>query len=370
MRREGARLRRRERPAGEKLLQFSWRDTLLTLLALALAIGLSALCRYFDPEGDSYAPMLFLFAVALVSRLTRGYFYGVAAAVLSVFAINFAFTVPLMSFNFSLAGYPLTFLVLLATALLISAMTTQLKRQEERNYRARLEEMRANLLRAVSHDLRTPLTSISAAASLLSDETKDIAPERRRAMLAEISDDAQWLIRMVENLLSITRVGEAADVRKTPEAAEEVVSEAVRKYRARFARPVASISLPEELVMAPMDPILIRQVLSNLLENAAFHAEGAENVRVTLRVEGDEAVFEVSDDGAGIPEAKLKTLFDPSAAQPSDSAAHSRNNMGIGLSVCRTIVMAHGGALSARNLPGGGACFRFTLPMKEEETHA
>ena len=370
MRREGACLRRRERPAGEKLLQFSWRDTLLTLLALALAIGLSALCRYFDPEGDSYAPMLFLFAVALVSRLTRGYFYGVAAAVLSVFAINFAFTVPLMSFNFSLAGYPLTFLVLLATALLISAMTTQLKRQEERNYRARLEEMRANLLRAVSHDLRTPLTSISAAASLLSDETKDIAPERRRAMLAEISDDAQWLIRMVENLLSITRVGEAADVRKTPEAAEEVVSEAVRKYRARFARPVASISLPEELVMAPMDPILIRQVLSNLLENAAFHAEGAENVRVTLRVEGDEAVFEVSDDGAGIPEAKLKTLFDPSAAQPSDSAAHSRNNMGIGLSVCRTIVMAHGGTLSARNLKGGGACFRFTLPMKEEETHA
>jgi len=351
-------------------LQFSWRDTLLTLLALAMAIGLSALCRYFDPEGDSYAPMLFLFAVALVSRLTRGYFYGVAAAVLSVFAINFAFTVPLMSFNFSLAGYPLTFLVLLATALLISAMTTQLKRQEERNYRARLEEMRANLLRAVSHDLRTPLTSISAAASLLSDETKDIAPERRRAMLAEISDDAQWLIRMVENLLSITRVGEAADVRKTPEAAEEVVSEAVRKYRARFARPVASISLPEELVMAPMDPILIRQVLSNLLENAAFHAEGAENVRVTLRVEGDEAVFEVSDDGAGIPEAKLKTLFDPSAAQPSDSAAHSRNNMGIGLSVCRTIVMAHGGTLSARNLKGGGACFRFTLPMKEEETHA
>ena len=363
-------MRRAKKLPRQKLLQFSWRDTLLTLLALVGAALLSALCTHFDPEGDSYAPMLFLFAVALVSRLTRGYFYGVAAAVLSVFAINFAFAVPLMSFNFSLAGYPLTFLVLLATALLISAMTTQLKRQEERNYRARLEEMRANLLRAVSHDLRTPLTSISAAASLLSDETKDIAPERRRAMLAEISDDAQWLIRMVENLLSITRVGEAADVRKTPEAAEEVVSEAVRKYRARFARPVASISLPEELVMAPMDPILIRQVLSNLLENAAFHAEGAENVRVTLRVEGDEAVFEVSDDGAGIPEAKLKTLFDPSAAQPSDSAAHSRNNMGIGLSVCRTIVMAHGGTLSARNLKGGGACFRFTLPMKEEETHA
>ena len=362
-------MRRTLRAPGQRWLLFSWRDTLVTMLALVGAALLSALCSYFDPEGDSYAPMLFLFAVALISRLTRGYFYGVAASVLSVFAINFAFTVPLMSFNFSLAGYPLTFLVLLATALLISAMTTQLKRQEERNYRARLEEMRANLLRAVSHDLRTPLTSISTAASLLSSRSEDIPPERRRAMLEEISDDAQWLIRMVENLLSITRVGGAADVRKTPEAAEEVISEAVRKYRARFDTPTASVSLPEELVMVPMDAILIRQVLSNLLENAAFHAEGAKNVRVTLRVEGDMAVFEVCDDGAGIPEARLKTLFDPSAASPGDSA-HSRNNMGIGLSVCRTIVMAHGGALSARNRDGGGACFRFTLPMKEEETHA
>ena len=362
-------MRRTLRAPGQRLLLFSWRDTLVTALALAGAALLSALCRRLDPEGDSYAPMVFLFAVALISRLTRGYFYGVAASVLSVFAINFAFTVPLMSFNFSLAGYPLTFLVLLATALLISAMTTQLKRQEERNYRARLEEMRANLLRAVSHDLRTPLTSISTAASLLSSRSEDIPPERRRAMLEEISDDAQWLIRMVENLLSITRVGGAADVRKTPEAAEEVISEAVRKYRARFDTPTASVSLPEELVMVPMDAILIRQVLSNLLENAAFHAEGAKNVRVTLRAEGDMAVFEVCDDGAGIPEARLKTLFDPSAASPGDSA-HSRNNMGIGLSVCRTIVMAHGGALSARNREGGGACFRFTLPMKEEETHA
>lgn len=362
-------MRRTLRAPGQRWLLFSWRDTLVTALALVGAALLSALCRRLDPEGDSYAPMVFLFAVALISRLTRGYFYGVAASVLSVFAINFAFTVPLMSFNFSLAGYPLTFLVLLATALLISAMTTQLKRQEERNYRARLEEMRANLLRAVSHDLRTPLTSISTAASLLSGRSEDIPPERRRAMLEEISDDAQWLIRMVENLLSITRVGGAADVRKTPEAAEEVISEAVRKYRARFDTPAAAVSLPEELVMVPMDAILIRQVLSNLLENAAFHAEGAKNVRVTLRAEGDMAVFEVCDDGAGIPEARLKTLFDPSAASPGDSA-HSRNNMGIGLSVCRTIVMAHGGALSAKNREGGGACFRFTLPMKEEETHA
>ncbi|HIS03188.1 MAG TPA: DUF4118 domain-containing protein [Candidatus Pullichristensenella avicola] len=350
--------------------RFSPRDAGVTLLALVAAAALSALFTRLDPAGKSYAPMLFLFAVALVSRLTSGYFYGVAAAVISVFAINFAFTAPYMAFNFSLAGYPLTFLTLLVMALLISAMTTQLKRQEERNYRARVEEMRANLLRAVSHDLRTPLTSISAAASLLAEDDGTLGAPRRREMLLQISDDAQWLIRMVENLLSITRVSDGpSGVRKTPEAAEEVVSEAVRKYRARFARPAAQIDLPNELVMVPMDAILIGQVLSNLLENAALHAQGATRVRVRLRVEGAWAVFEVTDDGAGIPPARLATLFDPSAAQPSDSAAHPRNNMGIGLSVCRTIVMAHGGALEAENLPDG-ACFRFRLPMEKEEKHA
>ena len=351
--------------------RFSPRDAGVMLLALSGAAALSALCAQLDPAGKSYAPMFFLFAVALISRLTSGYLYGVAAAVISVFAINFAFTAPYMAFNFSLAGYPLTFLTLLVMALLISAMTTQLKRQEERNYRARLEEMRANLLRAVSHDLRTPLTSISAAASLLAESGEGMDEKRRREMLLQISDDAQWLIRMVENLLSITRVSEGASgVRKTPEAAEEVISEAVRKFRSRFERPAVQIDLPDELVMVPMDAILIGQVLGNLLENAALHAGGATKVRVRLRVEGAWAVFEVTDDGAGIPPSRLETLFDPSAAQPSDSAAHSRTNMGIGLSVCRTIVMAHGGTLAADSPPGGGACFRFKLPLEKEETHA
>ena len=346
-----------------------WKNIALTAGILAATTCLCLLLRRIDGAG-AYASELFLLAVFLISRFTTGYLWGVVASLLSVLAVNFLFTYPYYAFNFTISGYPLTMLCMLAVSIITGAMTTQIKRQGDLRIEAEREKTRGNLLRAVSHDLRTPLTSISAAASLLSNDKGDIPPQRRRAMLAEISDDAQWLIRMVENLLSITRVGEAADVRKTPEAAEEVISEAVRKYRARFESPAASVSLPEELVMVPMDAILIRQVLSNLLENAAFHAQGAKNVRVTLRVEGDTAVFEVADDGAGIPEAKLRTLFDPSAASPSDNAAHSRNNMGIGLSVCRTIVMAHGGALSAGNREGGGACFRFTLPMKEEETHA
>lgn len=348
------------------------RDALVCAGVLLGATGVSLLCRWLDPEGgERCVSAVYLFAVALISRLTAGYFCGVAAAVVSVFGINFAFTAPYMEFNFIRAGYPLMFGTLLATALLIGGMTTQLKKHEQQTYLARLEEARANLLRAVSHDLRTPLTAISTAASVLAQDAPDMTPQARTQMLAQINDEAQWLIRMVENLLSITRIhAQEASVRKTPEAAEEVVAEAVRKYRKRFSRPEACIQMPDELVMVPMDAMLIGQVLGNLLENAALHAQGARTVTVRLRVEAEQAAFEVEDDGAGIAPERLGRLFDPEVGARGDNAANTRNNMGIGLSVCRTIIAAHGGALSARNLDGGGACFRFTLPMQEGKPHA
>ena len=222
--------------------------------------------------------------------------------------------------------------------------------------------MRANLLRAVSHDLRTPLTSIAGAANLLL-QTPDMTVENREKMLEGIMEDSQWLIRMVENLLSITRINtEPANLKKTPEAAEEIISEAVRKYRKRYPDLPAEILLPDELLMVPMDAILIEQVISNLLENAAVHAKGATRVRISLCEEDGFAAFEVRDDGAGIPEKKLGEIFDSAASHVSDGG----RCMGIGLSVCKAIILAHGGDISARNNRDGGACFRFRLPLKEE----
>ena len=362
-------LRRKGGNRRERMFLFSWRDAGVTALILAAATLLCFLMRNIG-DGENYVSMVFLFAVALVSRTTSGYFYGVAASVVGVFGVNYAFTKPYMALCFSLTGYPLTFITMLAVAVLISGMTTQLKRQVRQNYNARLEDMRANLLRAVSHDLRTPLTSISGAASVLSRNLGKIDEKRQRALLNEISGDAEWLIRMVENLLSITRINaERASVKKVPEAAEEIVSEAVRKYRKRFGAPAAEIAMPGELIMAPMDAILIEQVITNLLENAALHATGATWVRVTVKKQGCEAVFEVEDNGGGIEPDKLPVLFDGSASSYNDSAANSRS-MGIGLSVCRTIISAHGGTLTAENVPGGGARFRFTLPTEEGEGHA
>lgn len=335
------------------------RNVLLTALILAAATLICLLLRQMD-EGDIYVSMIFLLAVAVVARITDGFVYGIAASVIGVLGVNFAFTKPYFKFCLSLSGYPLAFLSMLAVSVTTSAMTTQIKWQEEQHYRAELEEMRANLLRAVSHDLRTPLTSISGVASVLASQP-DMPVENRQRLLREIADDSDWLIRMVENLLSITRINaQPANLYKNSEAAEEIISEAVRKFRKRFPEMPVEIALPEELLLVPMDPILIEQVLGNLMENAVLHAQTATRIQVRLTQEGDSAVFEVSDDGVGVEPKRLKEIFD--AVSTSDDG----RGMGIGLSVCKAIILAHGGDIEASNRAGGGACFRFRLPMKEE----
>lgn len=347
------------------LLTFSLRDTLMSILILLGAAGLCALLTEIG-SSDTYASMIFLLAVVLVARMTSGYLYGFIASVVGVVAVNYAFTRPYLDFNLSLSGYPLTFTCMLAVSLMVSTMTTQLKQQEKERYARQAEEMRANLLRAVSHDLRTPLTSIQGAASILSEQMDQIPHERQISLLRQIEDDSAWLIRMVENLLSITRINAGnARVHKRMEAAEEIIAEVVRKFRSRFPNLPVEIRLPDDFLLVPMDPILIEQVITNLLENAAFHALNATRVTVRLSSQNDFALFEVLDNGSGIDPHLLPTLF-TGIVKPTEPSSDSGKNMGIGLTVCKTIITAHGGSMAAENLPEGGALFRFTLPLKED----
>jgi two-component system sensor histidine kinase KdpD len=168
---------------------------------------------------------------------------------------------------------------------------------------------------------------------------------------------------MVENLLSVTRLDEdAANLKKLPEAAEEVVADAVGRIRKRFPARVIQVSVPEDYLEVPMDGTLIAQVLINLLENAAKFSPETNPITITLRKEAGDAVFEVADRGKGIPPEELSSLFSGMRAHAEPSADSSRG-MGIGLSICKTIVSAHGGRISAENRPEGGAIFRFTLPL-------
>ena len=227
------------------------------------------------------------------------------------------------------------------------------------------EKMRGNLLRAISHDIRTPLAGISGASAAILENKDALSAETKEKLIANIQDESQWLIRMVENLLSVTRLDEnAANLKKSPEAAEEVIADAVGRIRKRFPTRTIEVSVPDAFLEVPMDGTLIAQVLINLLENAVKFSPEHLPIEVSLKRDDGNAVFEVADHGKGIPTEELSTLFSGMRSHGEPSADSSRG-MGIGLSICKTIVSSHGGQIGVVNRPEGGAVFRFTLPLGE-----
>ncbi|MCB8817541.1 sensor histidine kinase [Desulfosporosinus shakirovi] len=227
------------------------------------------------------------------------------------------------------------------------------------------EKMRSNLLRAISHDLRTPLTGILGASSAILENRLDLQTHDK--LVTHIKEDSQWLIRMVENLLSVTRINEGTmNVAKAPEAVEEIVAEAISRIRKRFLDRKISVKVPDELLMVPMDGTLIEQVLINLIENAIKHSPEDSVIEVKVENSGGHAVFEVIDSGKGIAEQDFPYLFEsyiPNGQRSSDSS----RGMGIGLTICMSIIRAHHGKMEAANKKTGGAIFRFTLPLERGE---
>lgn len=331
----------------------------------------------------SSATELYTLGVLLVSLNTAGYLWGIIAAVASVLCVNYFFTYPPFHLNFTIEGYPVTFLIMLTVAITTSALGGRVKKQRElARERTRLteerqrilietekEKMRGNLLRAISHDLRTPLTGILGASGALLDNDELIDPASRQELLTGIHEDAEWLLRMVENILSITRIsGGALSLKKVCEPLDEVFSQVAAKSRKRFPQIELSIQIPDEVALVPMDEMLIVQVLINLIDNAILHG-GGNAVALSAETENDIVRIIVRDYGQGIPPEDLPTLFDEFGSRDKESSDATRG-LGIGLSICRTIVEGHGGHIFARNLPDGGASISFTLPTKEVASYA
>ena len=350
-------------------IPMSLRDWVVFFVSMASACLLClAMGNFSSSDSDVYVPLVFVLMTLIVSLCTDGYFYGILSAVASVFAVNWAFTYPYWKLDFSITGYPLTFMTMLAVGFAVSSLTSRLKAQERIKLESEREKMRANLLRAVSHDLRTPLTTISGSISAVLDDNGALTPEQCRELLTDAKDDADWLCRMVENLLSITRIegGETNPIRKQPEMLEEVISETVMNFKKRRPDVTVSVSVPDTLFFVGMDAMLIEQVLLNLMDNAVIHGGDAKKIGINVSVEDGFAVVRVSDNGRGLERQLLEHLFDGSIPLSGKKSVDDTRCMGIGLSVCKTIIEAHGGKISAKNLPGSGAEFTFTLPMEEE----
>ena len=349
--------------------KFPWKDMLVLGGALAAAIAGVAAIQAVSGRIDGVASMVFVLAAFFVSMYTEGYLWGVAASVIGMLAVNFAFRSPYFAFNFTLPENLFSGAVMLVVSIMTSTLTTRVKKQEQLRMESEAEKMRANLLRAVSHDLRTPLTSIYGACSTVIENYDSLGREQKLKLLGEVCEDAQWLNRMVENLLSVTRIdSEKVSVKKTPTVLEELIDAVLVKFKKTHPGVNIHVELPDDFIVIPMDSMLIRQVLTNLLENAVLHAEGMTKLTLRVFTLGNRAVFEVADNGCGIPKERLRTLFsgtggpDPNA--PADSGKHG---MGIGLSVCAAIIKAHGGEIDAESRPGEGTTIRFWLETEKIE---
>ena len=341
-------------------------DTFFTVATTLVAFVVNAfLVDQFNTK--TMTPMIFVLGVFLVSWRTQGYIWGIAASFISVLAVNWAFTYPYWAFDLISPECISSAVVMLIVSIMTGTLTTRLKKQEKLKAEAETERMRGNLLRAVSHDLRTPLTSIYGSCSVMMENYDDLSKEKQLKLLSEIRSDAKWLNRMVENLLSVTRVdADTVRLSKQSTSLEELVDTLLVKFRKHYPQQKVIVQLPEAFISIPMDAMLIVQVMMNLLENAVFHAHGMQNLWLTVETAGNHAVFTVADDGCGIPAERLPYLFTGllNSEAPVDS---TRNNMGIGLSVCSTIIKAHGGEIQAGNRSGGGAFFRFNLEMEEND---
>lgn len=229
------------------------------------------------------------------------------------------------------------------------------------------EKLRNNLLRSVSHDLRTPLTSIAGDADFLLANNGKVDAKTQNDMICDISNDAVWLSDMVENLLAMTRVQDGrVPINKTNEAVDDVVSNAMSRTRKRGGEHRFTVDLPDEIVLAPMDGALITQVLVNLVDNAIKHTRPDAKIDVSVRKVDGVVKFSVSDDGGGIEPDKLEKIFDSFYSIAGDEPAKPKG-MGLGLAISRAIVEAHGGGITAENNEQGGATFTFTIPMEEGE---
>ncbi len=272
-----------------------------------------------------------MLCVLLVSLLTDGYLCGTVVSLLSVFAVNYVFTYPYMDFNFSLSGYPLTFLTMLAVSLTVNTLTATLKAAGAHPHgggdRAHARQSLAGDLARSAH---APYGDLRLGDHASGKRQPSGLAEKK--LLGSINDDAEWLIRMVENLLSVTRIGlESARIEKQDEVAEEVIFSAISKFKAHFPGVAVTPQLPESVMLVPMDPVLIQQVLTNLLENSARHG-GASGDHGLARAAGGTSRCSPCRITAPASCAKGCRISSTGSAFCRKNGVGGRSQMGIGLS--------------------------------------
>ena len=343
----------------------------------AAVAAATAVCFALYPHLE-LTNLVMVYLLGTLAVAVRGH-RGPAAlsSALSVLCFDFFFVQPRFTFNVSDAQYIWTFAVMFAVAMIISHLTIRLReeaetaREGERHsawlmekakkaeIEAEGERLRSALLSSVSHDFRTPLTAIvGSAGALLEKETIHKDPASKE-LLENIQSEAERLSHLVQNLLEVTRLESGAvRIQKESYPFEEVVGNVLERLKKALDRRIVKVDIPEDLPLVPMDATLVGQVLYNLLENAIRHTPPKSRVDITANGEEGSVQITVADQGTGLEKDELERVFDKFYHGKASPGA------GLGLAICRAVVNAHGGKIWAENRPGGGAVFRFTLPLE------
>ena len=242
--------------------------------------------------------------------------------------------------------------------------------REEAAILARSERLRANLLRSLGHDLRTPLTSISGSAGILLEDDGKLTDDKRRELATNIYDDSLWLINLVENLLSVTRIEDGTmKLKLNSELMDDAINEAVSHLSRESAGYHVVVHHPSSFILARMDIALIVQVLVNIIDNAIKYTPKGSTIQISSRRQGPNVLVEVADDGPGIPDSDKPRIFDMFYTSSANKPVDARRSLGLGLSLCKSIVNAHGGDISVADARPHGTVVRFTLPAEEVTPH-
>ena len=242
---------------------------------------------------------------------------------------------------------------------------TLYQKQEETKIQMQSERLRADMLRTISHDLRTPLTGIMGSASTVIDNYDSVGDDIKKSFLQNIYDDAGWLNDLVENILNMTRFEDGRPkLNIEQEAAEDIIAEAVGHVKKRATGHLIVSKIPPELILFEVDGVLITQVLVNLLDNAVNYTPEGSEITILLSRSGKEVIFEVRDDGPGIPEEELAHIFERFYTHKGGTGA-TRHGFGLGLTLCKSIIEAHGGKMYVKNAEPHGTSVIFGIPVKE-----
>lgn len=352
----------------EKTLKKFIKEFLITIgfLSIATVVGMVLIYIGFT---ESNVTMVYLLCVLLISIFTNGYIWSVAGSLASVVLMNFFLTEPRFTFHAYDTGYPLTCIIMLAASMLTGTLASKLKKHvrmsEQAAYREKTLQLRANLLRTISHDLRTPLTSISGNANNLMYNYDKLDNETREQIFTDIYDDSEWLIGLVENILFVTRFEDGTvTLNMSDQLIDEVIAEALKHINRKSCEHKIHVDCGKELQLARMDVRLIIQVIINIVDNAIKYTQEGSDIYIKARKEGRYVIISIEDNGEGIPDDMKENVFD-TFFTCNNEIADNRRSLGLGLSLCKTIINAHGSELELRDNTPHGCIFEFKLQLSE-----